>query len=80
MHHVIIFIYKKKKKNQVVKDVVLTINQAIGPVEKGVTRIQHTFHHKTVVSSDEEEEESDIEVKEDVTENLTGEGNEIPIM
>ena len=58
----------------------LTINQAIGPVEKGVTRIQQTFHHKTVVSSDEEEEESDIEVKEDVTENLTCEGNEIPMM
>ena len=58
----------------------LTINQAIGPVEKGVTRIQQTFHHKTVVSSDEEEEESDIEVKEDVTENLTAEGNEIAMM
>ncbi|XP_057746045.1 protein LAZ1 homolog 2 isoform X1 [Arachis stenosperma] len=57
---------------RVVKDVVLTINQAIGPVEKGVTKIQETFHHKTVVSSDEEEEESDIH-KEVVEETLTGE-------
>ncbi|MED6119514.1 hypothetical protein PIB30_117800 [Stylosanthes scabra] len=62
---------------RVVKDVVLTINQAIGPVEKGVTKIQETFHHKTVVSSDEEEEESDIEVKEVVEQNLTWEGGEI---
>lgn len=58
-------------KKQVVNDVVLTINQAIGPVEKGVTRIQQTFHHKTVVSSDdeeEEEEESEVKVEKDVTE------------
>ncbi|TKY72885.1 LAZ1-like 2 [Spatholobus suberectus] len=52
---------------RVVKDVVLTINQAIGPVEKGVTRIQQTFHHKTVVSSDDDDEESDIQVEKDVT-------------
>lgn len=56
---------------QVVKDVALTINQAIGPVEKGVTKIQKTFHKKTVVSSDDEEEESDIEIETNVTENLT---------
>jgi len=56
---------------QVVKDVVLTINQAIGPVEKGVTKIQKTLHKKTVVSSDDEEEESDIEFETNVTENLT---------
>ncbi|XP_027338365.1 protein LAZ1 homolog 2 [Abrus precatorius] len=62
---------------RVVKDVVLTINQAIGPVEKGVTRIQQTLHHKTEVSSDNEQEESDIQVEKDVTENLTGKGNEI---
>jgi len=38
-------------------------------VEKGVTRIQQTFHHRTVVSSDEDEEkESDIQVERDVTE------------
>ncbi|KAL2327290.1 hypothetical protein Fmac_020717 [Flemingia macrophylla] len=51
---------------RVVKDVVLTINQAIGPVEKGVTRIQQTFHHKSVASSDDEEE-SDIHTEKDVT-------------
>lgn len=56
---------------RVVKDVVLTINQAIGPVEKGVTKIQQTLHQKTVVSSDDEEEESDIEIETNVTENLT---------
>ncbi|XP_022636166.1 protein LAZ1 homolog 2 isoform X2 [Vigna radiata var. radiata] len=54
---------------RVVEDVVLAINQAIGPVEKGVTRIQQTFHHRAVVSSDEDEEkESDIQVERDVTE------------
>ncbi|XP_047158757.1 protein LAZ1 homolog 2-like [Vigna umbellata] len=54
---------------RVVEDVVLAINQAIGPVEKGVTRIQQTFHHRTVVSSNEDEEkESDIQVERDVTE------------
>ncbi|PKI43508.1 protein LAZ1 homolog 2 [Punica granatum] len=41
----------------VVKDVVLTINQAIEPVEKGVTKIQETFHHKTVETEDGDEEE-----------------------
>ncbi|MCH97907.1 transmembrane protein 184C-like [Trifolium medium] len=52
---------------RVVKDVVLTINQAIGPVEKGVTKIQQTLHHKKVVSSDEEEEETDMEIETNVT-------------
>ncbi|KAK7411844.1 hypothetical protein VNO78_03287 [Psophocarpus tetragonolobus] len=51
---------------RVVKDVALTINQAIGPVEKGVTRIQQTFHNKTVVSSDDEKE-ADIQVEKDIT-------------
>nr|GMC50079.1 protein LAZ1 homolog 2 [Ipomoea batatas] len=37
---------------QVVEDVVLTINQAIGPVEKGMTKIQEKFHQISV-SSDE---------------------------
>lgn len=74
--------YKSTLKKQVVKDVVLTINQAIGPVEKGVTRIQQTFHHKTVVSSDEEqeEEESDIEIETDLTENFTGKENDIAMV
>lgn len=40
---------------QVVKDVVLTINQAIGPVEKGVTKIQETFHRRSGCSEDEED-------------------------
>ncbi|KAK2645191.1 hypothetical protein Ddye_020386 [Dipteronia dyeriana] len=35
----------------VVKDVVLTINQAMGPVEKGVTKIQEKFHQKSIGSS-----------------------------
>ncbi|RZB65127.1 Protein LAZ1-like 2 [Glycine soja] len=56
-----------KGGQRVVKDVVLTINQAIGPVEKGVTKIQQTFHHKTVVSSSSSEEESNIQIEKDVT-------------
>ncbi|XP_022937732.1 protein LAZ1 homolog 2 [Cucurbita moschata] len=54
---------------RVVKDVVLTINQAIGPVEKGVAMIQGTLHQTTVGS---DEEESDVEVEEYVQENLAG--------
>ncbi|XP_050218886.1 protein LAZ1 homolog 2 isoform X2 [Mercurialis annua] len=41
----------------VVKDVVLTINQAIGPVEKGVTKIQETFHWRPRNSDDNEDSE-----------------------
>lgn len=48
---------------QVVKDVVLTINQAIEPVEKGVTKIQETFQHVSV-SSDKEKEELEVKVEE----------------
>ncbi|KAM1174028.1 hypothetical protein ACFX13_027285 [Malus domestica] len=56
---------------RVVKDVVLTINQAIGPVEKGVekgvTKIQETLHHRTVDSeSGEHEDKSEVEVEEHV--------------
>ncbi|XP_058215803.1 protein LAZ1 homolog 2 isoform X2 [Rhododendron vialii] len=47
----------------VVKDVVLTINQAIEPVEKGVTKIQETFQHVSV-SSDKEIEELEVKVEE----------------
>ncbi|KAK7304011.1 hypothetical protein RJT34_14992 [Clitoria ternatea] len=65
---------------RVVKDVVLTINQAIGPVEKGVTKIQETFHHKEVVSSDEEEEQTDIQVEKDATESFSGKGNGIGVV
>ncbi|KAK8991508.1 hypothetical protein V6N11_062519 [Hibiscus sabdariffa] len=49
---------------RVVEDVVLTINQAIGPVEKGVTKIQETFHMKT--DSDVEHVDSKLEVEEHV--------------
>lgn len=54
-------------QNQVVKDVVLTINQAIEPVEKGMTKIQETFHQISVSSDKENSEvkvgEYDSEVK-----------------
>ncbi|TXG61679.1 hypothetical protein EZV62_013042 [Acer yangbiense] len=54
----------------VVKDVVLTINQAMGPVEKGVTKIQEKFHQKSS-GSDDKEEVTELEVEEHV-EDLTG--------
>lgn len=37
-------------ETQVVKDVVLTISQAIEPVHDGMTKIQETFHHISVSS------------------------------
>lgn len=52
---------------QVVKDVVLTINQAMGPVEKGVTKFQETFQRQSL-SSDNKGEWSELEVEE---ENIT---------
>ncbi|KAL1192337.1 LAZ1-like protein 2 [Cardamine amara subsp. amara] len=45
----------------VVKDVVLTINQAIGPVEKGVTKIQDTFQQKLLDSDGKKETEVTFE-------------------
>ncbi|ESQ45716.1 hypothetical protein EUTSA_v10011000mg [Eutrema salsugineum] len=45
----------------VVKDVVLTINQAMGPVEKGVTKIQDTFQQKLLDSDGKEETEVTVE-------------------
>ncbi|KAK1354957.1 Lazarus [Heracleum sosnowskyi] len=42
--------------HHVVEDVVLTINKAIEPVEKGVTKIQETFH-EIAVRDDEKESE-----------------------
>lgn len=51
------------------KDVVLTINQAIGPVEKGVAMIQETLHQRTVGL---DEEESDVKVEEYMEENVVG--------
>ncbi|WCJ42820.1 hypothetical protein M5689_023604 [Euphorbia peplus] len=52
----------------VVKDVVLTINQAMGPMEKGVTKIQETLHWRSS-SSDEKEDLEKLE--EFPEENLT---------
>ncbi|XVF48865.1 hypothetical protein PTKIN_Ptkin03bG0222800 [Pterospermum kingtungense] len=49
---------------RVMEDVVLTINQAMGPMEKGVTKIQETFHKKT--DSDSNHEESELEIEEHV--------------
>ncbi|KAK9989866.1 hypothetical protein SO802_030105, partial [Lithocarpus litseifolius] len=54
----------------VVQDVVLTINQAIGPVEKGVTKIQETFYHKSEVKDlDDQEEKVEPKVEQHVEEN-----------
>uniref|UniRef100_A0A2N9I6A4 Protein LAZ1 homolog 2 n=1 Tax=Fagus sylvatica TaxID=28930 RepID=A0A2N9I6A4_FAGSY len=54
----------------VVKDIVLTINQAIGPVEKGVTKIQETFYHKSEgEDSDDKEEEAELKVEQHIEEN-----------
>ncbi|CAA0810955.1 Protein LAZ1 homolog 2 [Striga hermonthica] len=47
---------------KVVKDVVLTINQAIEPVQEGMTKIQETFHHISV--SDDNKDEPELEVEE----------------
>nr|CAB3495656.1 unnamed protein product [Digitaria exilis] len=56
----------------VVKDVALTISQAIGPVEKGVEKgvgkIQEKFHHISLKPGDKKEPEVDVE--EHVTENV----------
>ncbi|KAK9275649.1 hypothetical protein L1049_022916 [Liquidambar formosana] len=51
--------------HRVVKDVVLTINQAIEPVGKGMTKIQETFHHISA-SSDDKEEELEVKVESEV--------------
>lgn len=58
---------------QVVKDVVLTINQAMGPVEKGVTKgvtkIQETFHQR----SDDQDDKSEVSVEETIEVTLSDE-------
>lgn len=46
----------------VVKDVVLTINQAMEPVEKGVTKIQETIHQISA-GSEEKQEETEVKVE-----------------
>ncbi|RWR79483.1 protein LAZ1 2 isoform X1 [Cinnamomum micranthum f. kanehirae] len=60
----------------VVKDVVLTITQAMEPVEKGVTKIQEKFHHMSS-RSDHVEQGTTIEVDEVVEQNMTGSGTDI---
>ncbi|KAI3965382.1 hypothetical protein MKX01_042863 [Papaver californicum] len=57
----------------VVKDVVLTINQAMEPVEKGVTKIQEKFHHISIGS---ENEGPKVEV-EHIEGNITGSGSNL---
>ncbi|XP_020099817.1 protein LAZ1 homolog 2 isoform X1 [Ananas comosus] len=52
----------------VVKDVAFTISQAIEPVEKGVNKIQETFHHISL--GPENEKEPKIEFDEHITENV----------
>ncbi|KAJ1296763.1 hypothetical protein BS78_01G327100 [Paspalum vaginatum] len=58
--------------HHVVKDVALTISQAIGPVEKGVEKgvgkIQEKFHRISLKPGDKKEPEVDVE--EHVTENV----------
>uniref|UniRef100_A0A0E0KEW9 Protein LAZ1 homolog 2 n=1 Tax=Oryza punctata TaxID=4537 RepID=A0A0E0KEW9_ORYPU len=57
--------------HHVVQDVALTISQAIGPVEKGVEKgvgkIQDTFHHISLKPKGKEEPE--VKVEEHITEN-----------
>ncbi|CAN6300591.1 unnamed protein product [Urochloa humidicola] len=54
--------------HHVAKDVALTISQAIGPVEKGVGKIQEKFHHIALKPGDKKEPEVDVE--EHITENV----------
>ncbi|RLN40994.1 hypothetical protein C2845_PM01G17660 [Panicum miliaceum] len=58
--------------HHVVKDVALTISQAIGPVEKGVEKgvgkVQEKFHHISLKPGDKKEPEVDVE--EHITENV----------
>lgn len=63
---------------QVVKDVVLTINQAIEPVERGVTKIQETFHQISVGSGKEEDTELVLEKQEHDQKNLTESVENLP--
>ncbi|CAN4109997.1 unnamed protein product [Withania somnifera] len=56
---------------KVVKDVVLTINQAIEPMEKGMTKIQETFRHTSVDDERDEKQETQIKIEER-EENFTG--------
>ncbi|XP_072971409.1 protein LAZ1 homolog 2 [Typha angustifolia] len=59
----------------VVKDVALTISQAIEPVEKGVTKIHETFQHISVGSQNEKEPKVEVDkhVIEDIIQGEQGE-------
>ncbi|XP_052200538.1 protein LAZ1 homolog 2 [Diospyros lotus] len=59
----------------VVKDVVLTINQAIEPVGKGVSKIQESFHQRTSVAPNAKKDEPDVQVEEHVEQILYREGS-----
>ncbi|KDP33934.1 hypothetical protein JCGZ_07505 [Jatropha curcas] len=61
----------------VVKDVVLTINQAIRPVEKGVIKIQETFHRREESSDDREK--SELKLEDHVKENLIEIGSDVDL-
>jgi len=51
----------------VVKDVALSISQAVEPVQDGVTKIRETFH---LSLGSDEEEGAKVEVDEQVTEDV----------
>lgn len=51
----------------------MTINQAIGPMEKGMVKIQETFHHTS--DSQGEEDESQLQVEEHIEEHPTSENH-----
>ena len=63
--------------HHVVKDVALTISQAMEPVEKGVGKIQETFHHVSLKPGDKKE--PDVEVEEHVTENVVDNGEAVAV-
>lgn len=54
---------------QVVKDVVLTVNQAIEPVEKGVTKIRDRLH--PVSAKSDEDITSNVDLEEHVEDVLS---------
>lgn len=64
---------------QVVDDVKMTLNQAIEPVGKGMTKIQETIHHLSVGDDDKKSEIEVDEYEKDVTKigpDGSGEDNE----
>lgn len=63
--------------HHVVKDVALTISQAMEPVEKGVGKIQETFHHVSLKPGNKKK--PDVEVEEHVTENVVDNGEAVAV-